>query len=197
MKRKKFALPNAVLSEYFNLDKIQDVYLYGNGHINTTYVVIFPTCKYILQKINNDVFSNPFAVMNNIELITSHIRKNLIYNGLDANTCVLTTILTKYGQTMAIVNEEYWRCMRFIEEGITYDNTKDVNIIKEAGKAIGMFHRHLDNFHAKLLVDTIKHFHNTPYRYSIFLDVIKIDREKRAKECIKEINFIKLGHFMN
>lgn len=190
MIRKKFPLPNVVLSEYFKLDNIVDVYPYGNGHINNTFLVVFPTCKYIIQKINDEVFPNPFAVMNNIELVTAHIRKNVIYNGQDARTCVLTTILTKYGQTMALVNDEYWRCTRFIEEGITYDHTDDPAIFQEAGRAVGAFHRHLDTFQARLLVDTIKHFHNTPYRYNTFLDVLKIDRVNRVSTCESEINFI-------
>ena len=190
MIKRKFPLPNVVLSEYFKIENIIDVYPYGNGHINNTFLVEFPTCKYIIQKINDEVFPNPFAVMNNSELITAHIRKNVIYNGQDARTCVLTTILTKYGQTMAIVNDEYWRCTRFIEEGITYDQTDDPKIFEEAGRAIGLFHRHLDNFQARLLVDTIKHFHNTPYRYNTFLDVLKIDRVDRAKKCEDEINFV-------
>lgn len=188
--RKKFPLPNVVLSEYFKLENIIDVYPYGNGHINHTYLVEFPTCKYIIQKINDDVFTNPFAVMNNIELVTSLIRKNVIYNGQDARTCVLTTILTKYGQTMAIVNDEYWRCTRFIEEGITYDYTDNPEIFEEAGRAVGLFQRHLDTFQARLLVDTIKNFHNTPNRYNTFLDTIKIDRVDRVKECLNEIDFV-------
>lgn len=190
MIRRKFPLPNVVLSEYFKIDKIIDVYPYGNGHINNTFVVEFPTCKYIIQKINDEVFPNPFAVMNNIELVTSHIRKNVIYNGQDARTCVLTTILTKYGQTMALVNDEYWRCTRFIEEGVTYDHTDNPEIFEEAGRAVGLFHRHLDTFQARLLVDTIKHFHNTPYRYNTFLDTLKIDRVDRVKKCEEEIKFI-------
>ena len=190
MVRKKFPLPNAVLSEYFKIDNILDVRPYGNGHINNTYLVEFSTCKYIIQKINDEVFPNPFAVMNNIGLVTEHIRKNVIFNGQDSRTCVLTTILTKYGQNMAIVNDEYWRCTRFIEEGVTYDHTDNPEIFAEAGRAVGMFHRHLDNFQARLLVDTIKHFHNTPYRYNTFLDVIKIDRVERVKKCETEINFI-------
>ena len=190
MIKRKFPLPNVVLSEYFKIENIISVTPYGNGHINNTFLVEFPTCKYIIQKINDEVFSNPFAVMNNIELVTAHIRKNVIYNGQDERTCVLTTILTKYGQTMAIINDEYWRCTRFIEEGITYDQTDNPQIFEEAGHAVGLFHRHLDNFHARLLVDTIKNFHNTPYRYNTFLDVVKIDRVDRVKKCEAEINFV-------
>ena len=190
MSKKRFPLPNVVLSEYFKVENILEVKRFGNGLINNTFIVVFPTCKYIMQKINDEVFTNPFAVMNNIELVTAHIRKNVIYNGQDDKTCVLTTVLTKYGQSMAIVNDEYWRCTRFIEEGITYDHSDDPHIFFEAGRAVGLFQRQLDDFHTRLLVDTIKNFHNTPYRFNTFLDILKIDRADRVKDCSDEIKFI-------
>lgn len=62
MKKKRFLVPSSVLSDYFNVDNILDVLPYGNWHINKTYLIVFPTCKYIIQKINNNVFENPFAV---------------------------------------------------------------------------------------------------------------------------------------
>jgi N-acetylhexosamine 1-kinase len=190
LKKKKFLVPNCVLSDYFNVDNILDVIPYGNGHINKTYLVIFPTCKYIIQKLNNNVFENPFAVTHNIELVTSHIKRKVIYDGKDERSCVLSNIQTKYGQTMAIINNDYWRCVRFIEEGITYEQTSDPKIFEEAGVAVGQFQRHVDSLNSKLLVDTIKHFHDTPYRYNHFLDVVKIDRVSRVRDCSKEIEFI-------
>ena len=190
MSKRKFPVPNAVLSEYFKIDNILDVRPFGHGHINKTYIVIFPTCKYCLQKINDNVFANPFAVMNNMDLVTNHIRKNVIYSGQDERTCVLNTIPTKYGQTMAIINDEYWRCTRFIEEGVTLDTTDNPYVIEQAGKAVGQFQRQLDNFHSRLIVDTIKNFHNTPYRFKTFQDVVKINRVERVKDCQNEIDFV-------
>lgn len=190
MRKKKFLVPNSVLSDYFNVDNILEVIPYGNGHINKTYLVIFPTCKYIIQKLNSNVFENPFAVTHNIEIVTSHIKRRVIYDGKDERSCVLSNIQTKYGQTMAIVNNDYWRCVRFIEEGITYEHTSDLKIFEEAGVAVGQFQRHVDSLNSKLLVDTIKHFHDTPYRYNRFLDVVKIDRTSRVKNCINEIKYV-------
>ena len=50
---------------------------YGSGHINDTYCATFvaagePT-RYILQRINQTVFGNPAALMQNIERVTSHL----------------------------------------------------------------------------------------------------------------------------
>ncbi len=191
MNEEKFIVRRSVLKEYFNVDNIVDVQTYGNGHINATYLVIFPTCRYILQKINDIVFSSPFAVMHNIELVTNYMRKNVIYEGKDPRICLLTIVLNKHGQNLTIVDDEFWRCTRFIEECVTYDQTDKPEIFEEAGRAVGEFQKNLDNFRTRLIVDTIKHFHDTPYRYQIFLDIIKIDRVDRVKDCLKEIEFVK------
>ena len=46
------------------------------------------------------------------------------------------------------------------------------------------------DFHTRILDDTIRHFHDTPYRYEKFLDVIKLDRCNRVQECQEEIAFM-------
>ncbi len=186
----KFLIPNAVLKEYFNVNNILEVRPYGNGHINNTFLVVFPTCTYIMQKINNNVFENPFAVMHNIDEVTNHIRKNNIYDGKDPRTTTLTIILTRYNQIMCIVDDEYWRCMRFIEEGETFDQITDTKIFKEVAHAVGAFQKQLAGFHTRVLVDTIAHFHDTPYRYNHFKDVVKIDRMDRATLCKDEIKYV-------
>lgn len=191
MNDEKFIVPKAVLKEYFNVDNIIDVKPYGNGHINETYLVVFPTIKYILQKINGTVFSSPFTVMHNIELVTNFIRKNVIYNGKDPRQCLLTIILNKYDQNLTIVNEEFWRCTRFIDECVTYDQTDDPEIFEEAGRAVGGFQKDLNHFKTRLIADTIDHFHDTPYRYQKFLDIVKIDRVNRVIQCQDEIEFVK------
>ena len=48
--------------------------IYGNGHINTTYKVECKqgdkTVRYILQRINNNIFPDTDALMENIENVT-------------------------------------------------------------------------------------------------------------------------------
>jgi len=49
---------------------------YGSGHINSTFLVVTDkNKKYILQKINNKIFPNVEGLMNNIMLVTEHLKK--------------------------------------------------------------------------------------------------------------------------
>ena len=49
-----------------------------SGHINSTYLVEFGSedgskNRYVLQRINEEVFPDPKAVMRNVEVVTRHI----------------------------------------------------------------------------------------------------------------------------
>ena len=49
---------------------------YGSGHINQTWLVeTDKPHRYILQKVNTGVFPNGAGLMNNIILVTEHLRK--------------------------------------------------------------------------------------------------------------------------
>ena len=48
---------------------------YGNGHINDTFLVVCDTengqKRYILQRMNHEIFTQPEALMQNIQSVTS------------------------------------------------------------------------------------------------------------------------------
>ena len=84
-----------VLKEFFDTDNILDISEIKTGHINSTYLVEFPDCRYILQLLNSNVFPSPFGVMNNVDLVTDHIRKKVIYDGRSVQKSVLNFGNTK------------------------------------------------------------------------------------------------------
>ena len=181
-----------VLKEFFDTDNILDISEIKTGHINSTYLVEFPDCRYILQLLNSNVFPSPFGVMNNVNLITEHIKKRVVYEGRNLQKSVLNFVKTRYDQTLALVDGEYWRCMFFVEGGKTYEMIENEDMFEEAGKAVGDFQYLLHDFHTRLLDDTIKHFHDTSYRYERFKELIKDNQDSpRVAECRKEIHFVK------
>src|SRR5271156_1513646 len=67
----------------------------GTGHINDSYCVSFlqagVTMRYIAQRINQNVFKNPAALMENIQRVTSHIAAKVAKDP-DCNQKALTLI---------------------------------------------------------------------------------------------------------
>lgn len=180
-----------VCKEFFNVNNIVEIRELGGGHINETYEVIFKDYKYVLQQLNAKVFYSPLGVMNNIRLITDHIKKKVVYEGKNPKRSVLTLIKTRYDQDIAIVDDEYWRCVEFIDGGVGYDLVPNSQIFYEVGRAVGNFQNLLSDFHTRLLDDPIKNFHDTPKRYSGFLRAVKVDEYNRVEECLEEIQYIK------
>ena len=61
---------------------------FGNGHINDTFAVVCRAdngseTRYVLQRINHDIFKNPVQVMNNVVYITEFLREKLSAAGQD------------------------------------------------------------------------------------------------------------------
>ncbi len=179
-----------VAAEFVNIDKIVSIKELKSGHINSTYMIEMNSAKYILQSINTYVFTSPFGVMHNICEVTEYIRKKVIYEGKDPNRCVLNVIKSRYNQSLVMRNGKYWRFMQYIDNATTYDIIKNNDMFYEIGRAVGDFQNLLNGFHTRILDDTIVHFHDTPYRYEHFKQVVKDDVMGRAGMCKEEIEFI-------
>ncbi len=188
--QKTFMEIRKIAAEFFNVDRIVNIYELQSGHINSTYMIEMPEAKYIIQSINTHVFYSPFGIMHNIEEVTNHIRKKVIYEGKNPNRSALNIIKTRYDQTLVMRNERYWRCMQYIDDATTYDVIESCDMFYEVGRAVGEFQNLLSDFHTRILDDTIKDFHNTPVRYEHFKEVVELDRCNRVASSKKEIEFI-------
>ena len=74
---------------------------YGCGHINDTYAVYLDNggnkYRVLLQRINNNIFSDVDGLMNNILGVTSYLRDKITARGGDPDRETLTVIKTKDG----------------------------------------------------------------------------------------------------
>src|SRR5437764_15487339 len=75
------------------------------GHINETYTATYDQggilVRYIHQKINQTVFKDPVAVMDNLTRVTSHIWKKLAaQKARELTRKVLTVVPTSDGQPL-------------------------------------------------------------------------------------------------
>ena len=171
----------------------------NQGNINKTYILLFhdnnKERKYLLQKINSNVFREPYLVMKNIELVTSHIRHKLEENKDNIHQ-TLNIIKTKeeenlYTYISSSGETEYYRAFDYIENTISYDslmNSDNPKVLAyEAGKSFGLFQKLLNDFPTNLLGETIKDFHNTRKRFNDLLLSIENKVTNRAHEYSQEI----------
>ena len=166
---------------------------YGSGHINNTYFAVFHQAgvpvRYILQRINHNIFKNPGALMENIQRVTAHLAAQ-VANDPDGGRRVLTLIATRDGQAWHIDSKgNHWRAYRFIENAHTFDAVETTAQAFQAAKAFGQFQQMLSGLPAPRLHDTIPDFHHTPKRFSAMEKAVVADTCNRAALAKTEIEF--------
>ena len=167
--------------------------LVTNGHINTTYKVYFfrdnEEKDYILQKLNTYVFKNPVEVMNNISSVTEYIRAKIKSGGISAKRFVLHYYKNVDDGNYYIdsAKDGFWRLCRYIDNSVTFNETDNLKVIEESGKAFGKFQLHLADYPVKDLHIAIPHFHNTVKRYETFKESLAKNESGRAENVRAEI----------
>ena len=174
-----------------------DAQTYGSGHINDTFTV---TCagsrqnhRYILQRINHNIFKKPDELMDNVVRVTRHIRSKLQARGLDDIDRRVLTVIPTVDEKAYYVNGDgnYWRLYIFIEGAKTYDVMENLDQACQAAKSFGEFQKMLVDLPGAKLYDTIPDFHNGQKRYAAFEQALKADVCGRAKDAAAEIEFLK------
>lgn len=163
----------------------QDVRPYGEGHINKTMLVTTDKKRYILQKMNTNVFPDSAGLMANIVYVTQMLRSN----GVET----LEVVPTKDGKWYLSTEQGNYRVYKFIENTVTFQTVTDKKVFYNSGRAFGAFQNYLAEFDASVLTEVIPHFHDTPKRMRDFAEVLDRDEFDLAKTCREEIDFV-LAH---
>ncbi|MBQ8163763.1 MAG: aminoglycoside phosphotransferase family protein [Clostridia bacterium] len=165
---------------------------YGCGHINSTYIVISDNGeKFILQKINTNIFKDANALMHNVKLVTNHIKKKSEELGRNKRRSTINFLHLKSGKHYAITEYGAYRMYYYIDNAFSIEKMENPNHFYYAGVAFGEFATFLNDFDASSLFETIKNFHNTASRYLDFEASVDADVKDRAKDVQKEIEFVR------
>lgn len=164
---------------------------WGSGHINDTFLVEGDK-RYILQRMNRNIFTKPLEVMENIIGVTTFLREKIKKAGGDELRETLTVIFTDDGK-QAYLDEQgdYWRLYHMIEDAVSYDRVEKEQDFYESALAFGNFQQLLADYPAETLHETIPGFHDTKARYQVFLKAVEEDVCGRAKDVPEEISFFK------
>lgn len=184
------------IAEQFETEGIiENVSAHGNGHINDTYLVTCRTSdgykRYILQRINHEIFKKPEEVMENVLGVTEFLQRKIAENGGDPERETMHVVPAK-DKAPCRKQEDgtYWRMYRFIENATSYDAVKEPKDFYESALAFGHFQKMLADYPAKELFETIPDFHNTVKRFDAFKKAVEEDVMHRAADVQEEIRFI-------
>lgn len=169
---------------------------HGNGHINDTYLL---TCRrasgeelrYILQRMNHEVFKDPKGLMENIAGVTTFLQKKIQEHGGDPRREALNVIAAREGGTFCRLDDgTFWRMYRFVEDAVSCDVVERPEDFYESAVAFGHFQKLLADYPAESLHETIPDFHNTIDRLEKFKKALAEDSMNRAGEAADEIRFV-------
>ncbi|MBR9997940.1 MAG: aminoglycoside phosphotransferase family protein [Cyclobacteriaceae bacterium] len=156
---------------------INDTYLIQNEHIKT---------KYVLQKINQNVFREPEKVMKNLVRIVDHLAKkpDPRYKLLKLEKTIVS------GTYYLDEQQDYWRVFRYLDHTDTIDKVTDPIQAREAARAYGNFIKRLNRLNPGEVFETIKNFHNYRDRIVKLEKAAAENSSQRKKNCLNELDFI-------
>ena len=173
----QFAIPNEV-------GEPQPLHV---GFINDSYIVPAKRIgehSYCLQRINHHIFKNVDGLMNNIRLVTEHIRRKLEIAGVeDVERKVLQIVPTKQGALYYHSPEnEYWRLYVLVEPATSQEKVTPQSA-ELTGEAFGRFQCQLADLPFGALCESIPNFHNMEFRLQELDQALAADPKGRKAAC--------------
>jgi Ser/Thr protein kinase RdoA (MazF antagonist) len=156
----------------------------GNGLINSTWLVTTLDKKYVLQKINTNVFKLPVDIAFNIDLVSIYLQLQ------NPNYLFTVPIKTISNEAMVINDSNYYRLFAYIENSHTIDVVTNAKQAFEAAKQFGKFTKNLNGFDATSLKITLPNFHNLQFRFEQFLAALQEGNKERIKEAQELVEYL-------
>lgn len=187
-----------IILKFETRGSIKQVIPWGNGHINDTFRVINNddgSPDYILQRINDKIFSQVENLMVNQDLVIEHAKSNGYGEIFRPNVNVKGaggSNINDYGNYLFRNEQGWWRMTEFASGFKSYDLMPDVIVARKAGFTIGRMIVALSTFNASKLHVTIPDFHNLHHRMNQLNEAWNGSSKERKEEGQDIMNQIKL-----
>ncbi len=147
----------------FGLPANANIISFGSGLINNTWKIEDGANWYILQRINNTIFKDPYAIAHNINSIALYLKEKEpgYLFPVPVSTSTNNTIYEDAGQN-------FFRLIPFVEKSHTADVLTNSAQAYEAALQFGKFTSLLHGFNYTGLKTTLPDFHNLTLRYTQF-----------------------------
>jgi Ser/Thr protein kinase RdoA (MazF antagonist) len=183
-----------IAGQFVAADRITQVEGFGNGNINDTFLVRVDDPgieKFILQRINTQVFRQPQLVMRNMCRLTQHMGDRLQHQPPAHRWETPQVMLTHQAQDHWKTQGEFWRAISFIHASQSFDTLHDRAHAQEVGYALGMFHNLISDLPPEQMADTLEGFHITPLYLQQYEKVLAAGNFAESAEVKYGMQFIR------
>ena len=117
----------------------------GCGNINATYLVETTPEPFVLQQISGAVFPDPVAVMDNFEVVCTHLRG--LEPALRSGFMMSKPVYTKDGSLFFKDGSGgYWRAQRYVNT-VTVSRLDSIMQARSVGRTLARFHSLFQKLH--------------------------------------------------
>lgn len=133
----------------------------GSGNVNDTFQVDTASGdRFVLQRLNTQVFPQPQLVMRNLQRLSDHAQQRPVAGQRWEVPQVIPNRHT--GEPWLEAGDQFWRLLSFVNDAVTVDAIADVEQARQVGRGLGLFHTLISDLPADQLADTLPGFHITP-----------------------------------
>ena len=175
----------AITSHFAISGEVAEIKPLGSGLINDTFLVTtrYPdTPDYVLQRINQAIFTDVPLLQENIRYITSRIRYHLQQrNANDIDRKTLTLVPATDERLYYYDGNSYWRLTIYIAGSKTFEQVTP-DLAYQTGRAFGEFQYFLSDIPNPPIGATIPDFHNMEFRLKQLYEAVAKDAAGRVAE---------------
>lgn len=171
-----------IVEQFLGSVEILSITPIENGLINYTYMVETSIEKYILQKINTQIFKNAKGIQNN------HLKVNEVLERLNYSKKTVKIIPTLSNDLLLQQADGAWRMLEYLQNAVTFLKAENPAIAFEATRCLSEFYK-IINQEDLILEETLPDFINFEKRFYDFKLSLRKETE-RKKIAENEINFI-------
>jgi hypothetical protein len=196
LRRKTLGHLTAAANQFKSLGRLVDIREYGNGNVHDTFLVTLEVAgeeRFILQRINTQVFRRPELVMRNMSILTEHVRNRLQrIHVCGGRRWVTPRVLLARDSLDYWIDPggAFWRAISFVDTAQSFDTIQDEDHAIEVGYALGMFQGLISDLPTEKLADTLPGFHITPRYLQHYDQVLATRGAGRSPEIDYAVRFV-------
>lgn len=178
----------------FALDgEIRAITPLGSGNVNDTFLVQTTERRYVLQRLNTEVFRQPELVMGNLQRLSAHVQNRLAEARTDwlaGRRWELPQVVCSRADGQAwhcCTSGGFWRTLTHVGDARSVDVIETRSQARELGWGLGVFHQLISDLPVDNLADTLEGFHITPRYledYHRALVRTAVPNTALAQECV-------------